>query len=263
MPEIKYFGSDFLSRLDVKQDRKTMKNVDKKKQRSAVDRVLDEKTYFLLYKWLNSGDLNEMVGLISAGKEANVYFGYGKQRQPVAIKIYKIDPHSAKWMMNYIRGDPRFAKIGNTTAKIIYTWGRKEFKNLSRLQKHNIRSPVPFKVKDNVLLMSYIGENDGNPAPRLKDVQEFENLNKEISCSMGFIEDMYVKAQLVHGDLSEFNILYHKGDQILIDVSQAITYLHPRALEFLVRDIKNVWNFWNKFERNPFNMEDFYYKIIR
>ena len=52
----------------------------------------------------------EIVGIISQGKEANVYFAYGEQNQPIAIKIYKIDIQSAKWMKNYIKGDPGLKK---------------------------------------------------------------------------------------------------------------------------------------------------------
>jgi len=263
IPELKYLGSDFLDKLDNKVSTKALKKEEKRRQRSAAERVMDENTAFILYKWLNSGDLTELIGLVSAGKEANVYFGYSKEKKPSAIKIYKKDSHSARWMNKYIRGDPRFNKVGKSTLQVVYSWAKKEFKNLSRLKNHTIKAPFPYKVRNNVLLMSYIGEEDGTPAPRLKDIGEFQNLNKEISISIKFIEDMFRKAKLVHGDLSEFNILYHQGTQYLIDVSQAVTILHPEALPFLARDIKNIWTFWNRMEPNPFSMEDLYYHIIK
>ena len=263
IPELKYLGSDFLGKLDNKVSAKSLKKEEKRRQRAATERVLDENTAFILYKWLNSGDLTELVGLVSAGKEANVYFGYSKERKPAAIKIYKKDSHSVRWMNRYIKGDPRFNKVGKGTLQVVYTWAKKEFKNLGRLNNHNIKAPFPYKVKNNILLMSYIGDENGTPAPRLKDVDEFQNLNKEISTSIKLIEDMFRKAKLVHGDLSEFNILYHQGTQYLIDVSQAVTILHPDALPFLARDIKNMWTFWNRMEPNPFSMEDLYYNIIK
>jgi len=263
VPELKYLSSGFLDKIDTKISLKSIKKEEKRRQRAAIDRVMDEKTALILYKWLNSGELTELVGLVSAGKEANVYFGYSRDKKPAAIKIYKKDAHSIKWMTKYIKGDPRFIKVGKSSIQIVYTWAKKEYKNLSRLNNHKIRAPYPYKIRDNLLLMSYIGDENGTPAPRLKDIQDFQNINKEISTSIGFIEGMFCKAKLVHGDLSEFNILYHKGQQFLIDVSQAVTILHPDALPFLVRDIKNIWTFWNKMEPNPFNMEDLYYHIIK
>lgn len=262
-PELKHLGSDFLLKIDKKMGKNLIKKEEKRRQRGAAERVLDEKTSFLLYKWLNTGDLEELVGLISAGKEANVYFAYSRDKTPVALKIYKKDAHSVRWMGRYIHGDPRFTKVGKTAIRIVYTWAKKEFKNLSRLAKFEINAPRPYKIRENVMMMSYIGDSNGNPAPRLKDVSDFDNIDKEIKTSMSFIEDMYTKTKLVHGDLSEFNILYHNNTQYLIDVSQAVSNVHPEALYFLVRDIKNIWKFWNKFEPNPFDMEDFYYHIIK
>ena len=62
---------------------------------------------------------------------------------------------------------------------------------------------------------------------------------------MAMIDTLYNKAELVHGDLSEFNILY--SDQpYLIDMGQSVTRDHPRALQFLMRDIRNMNRFFKK-----------------
>ncbi len=245
------------------QDKHRVKKEDKARKLAKKDRVLDERTYLMLHKWLNQGQLDRIEGIISAGKEANVYFGYGFQQKPIAIKIYEIDSRSTRWMRKYLQGDPRFGRIGKSADKIIFTWARKEYMNLKLLKKHKIKAPAPLFVRNNILLMEYIGESNGTPAPRLKDYYEFENINKEISDSCSYIMQMYQKAKIVHGDLSEFNILYYNGDQYIIDVSQAVSIYHPSALEFLTRDIKNIYNFWNRFEPNPFDMEELYYEIVQ
>ena len=55
---------------------------------------------------------------------------------------------------------------------------------------------------------------------------------------------MYQKCKLVHGDLSEFNLLYHDGKAYVIDVSQSVEHDHPHALEFLRKDLHNVTEFF-------------------
>merc|ERR1712192_159538 len=57
---------------------------------------------------------------------------------------------------------------------------------------------------------------------------------------------MYHQCKLVHGDLSEYNMLYHQGDAFIIDVSQSVEHDHPHALEFLRKDLHNVTEFFKK-----------------
>lgn len=59
---------------------------------------------------------------------------------------------------------------------------------------------------------------------------------------------MYHDCKLVHGDLSEYNMLYHQGEAFIIDVSQSVEHDHPHALEFLRKDLINVTQFFSKFE---------------
>ena len=60
-------------------------------------------------------------------------------------------------MKNYIIGDPRFKKIPRNVSKVIYLWASKEFKNLKRAYKVGLTVPKPIHVKDNLLIMEYIG----------------------------------------------------------------------------------------------------------
>ena len=61
------------------------------------------------------------------------------------------------------------------------------------------------------------------------------------------VRTMYHECRLVHGDLSEYNMLYHQGDAFIIDVSQSVEHDHPHALEFLRKDLCNVTQFFGKF----------------
>ena len=62
------------------------------------------------------------------------------------------------------------------------------------------------------------------------------------------VRKMYHECKLVHGDLSEYNMLYHQGEAFIIDVSQSVEHDHPHALEFLRKDLCNVTEFFRKFE---------------
>jgi len=231
--------------------------------KEAIQRVLDQRTLSFLYKLINNKIINEIVGIINQGKEANIYLALNMDNNPVALKIYKIDINSSKWMKEYIVGDPRFKKIGNSIDKIIFLWCSKEYKNLMRIHKHNILCPMPIYSRNNILVMQYIGDKDGTPSKLIKDsINEIKNPEKELKISLKFIEDLYKKAKLVHGDLSEFNILYYKEKQYIIDVSQSISIDHPKALYFLSRDIKNIINFYKKFDIDVPSSEEFYYNII-
>jgi len=253
-----------MDRLDRKLDKSRIKIQNKSDDRQAAESVLDKNTSELLNKYFASGIIEQFVGIISAGKEAHVYFAYGENHTPIAIKIYKIDPQNTKWMKNYIVGDPRFKKIGPSTQKLIFTWCSKEYKNLRELNRQEISSPIVIKGKNNVLIMEFIGDEQGTPAPRLKDVQFSQDPYIEMNISLDLIKDMYQKAKLVHGDLSEYNILYWNDKQYVIDVSQAVSIYHPNAQVFLQRDIENILRFYSQYvskEKIP-DITDIMKKII-
>ena len=259
------FNKKFNTRLDDLEKKKIdsirIKKIDQTKKRATVDSVFDERMYLNINKLLKTGHLNRIEGIISAGKEANVYLAYGENNREVAIKIYKIDSNTSRWMRNYIIGDPRFKKIPHNVSKIIFLWASKEFKNLKRAYKAGLSVPEPIYIKNNVLIMEYIGFGS-IPAPKLKDIKFPKEPIKLLNEILGFIKNLYQNANLVHGDLSEFNILYHNQKPIVIDISQAVTTDHPKAEVYLVRDIKNVFNYFDKIGVEIPNPEDFYYEVI-
>jgi len=201
---------------------------------------------------LNSGLLQQLNGVISTGKEANVYHAIcgtfeGFENTELAIKIYKTTLNEFKNRTEYIEGEFRFRfSSTNNTRKLIKVWAEKEMRNLKRLQQHNIPVPTPIFQRENILVMSFLGK-DGFPAPRLKDVELTES--KTQSCYTEIIKimrKMYHQCRLVHADLSEYNILYHKGKLMIIDVSQSVETNHPRSLEFLKNDINCITTFFQK-----------------
>ena len=255
------FDKDIDNLVKMKMDSKRVKKIDQTKKRATVDSVFDKRMYLQVSKLLKSGILSNIEGIISAGKEANVYLAYGQNNKIYAVKIYKIDTNTSRWMKNYIIGDPRFKKLPNNASKIIYLWASKEFKNLKRAYKEHLSVPEPLFIKNNILIMDYIGFGS-IPAPKLKDIKMPKNPIDLLNEILYFIKNLYQKAALVHGDLSEFNILYHNQKPVIIDISQGVTIHHPKAEILLVRDIKNIFNYFEKIGVEVPNREDFYYEVI-
>lgn len=241
-------------------DNRRIKEKDFTSIRLAVDGVFDERTIFQLRKLLDKQVICEFIGIINAGKEANVYLAYDKEGNEIAVKIYKIDSNTSHWMRNYILGDPRFKKIGKNASQIIYLWAKKEFKNLKQAYRAGLSVPRPISVNGNILVMEYIGEG-ATPAPVLKTVKHLEDPGRLFGEVFQFIKGLY-KARLVHGDLSEFNILLNNQKPIIIDISQGVSIDHPKADEYLIRDLKNVINYFSRLGIDTPKVERAFYDII-
>ncbi|XP_017767314.1 PREDICTED: serine/threonine-protein kinase RIO1-like [Eufriesea mexicana] len=221
-----------------------------KHDRATVEQVLDPRTRMILFKFLNQGIIAEINGCISTGKEANVYHAISKTGIEFAIKIYKTSILQFKDRDKYVTGEFRFRHgyCRHNPRKMVRTWAEKEFRNLVRLQQGEVNAPKPILLRSHVLLMDFIGTN-GWPSPKLKDI--VLTASKPRKLYRECIETMwklYNKCKLVHADLSEYNMLYHDGSIIIIDVSQAVEHDHPMALEFLRKDCINITEFFKKNE---------------
>ncbi|MBD3158598.1 MAG: serine protein kinase RIO [Candidatus Lokiarchaeota archaeon] len=236
---------DILSRFEKAQedeDRKKRKDSDELK---VVEGVIDPPTLKVLYNLLNRGIIDAVHGIISAGKEANVYRGQKRDGTYVAIKIYRMTTAQKEYMQKYIAGDPRFKRVGTGARSLIPQWANKEFKNLLRFHEAGVRVPEPIAVKRNVLVMEFIGDDEeGLQAPLLKDI-EIPEPDKIFNEIMDMVLCGYRDAEIVHADLSEFNIMWY-GGPVLIDVSQAVLKAHPHAKEFLFRDIENLARYFGR-----------------
>jgi len=205
----------------------------------SLEEVFDRSTLMIVYRLLNRGYLKNIHGVLRSGKEARIYWGIGKDNKQVAIKIFLTTSREfKKGRLAYIQGDQRFKNVKRDTRSLINLWALKEFRNLQEANSAGVRVPVPLKVMGNVLLMEYIGNRDG-PAPLLREtpLNHPARVYDKIAES---VRRLYQKAQLVHGDLSEYNIMMVGLDPVLIDFAQAVTVEHPMAQIFLERDLMQL-----------------------
>jgi RIO kinase 1 len=251
------YGHDIEHRTTIRIDNE-IKNIDKneynrsfrnkdKSDRATVDQVLDSRISKIIYKLVNKGEINEINGCISTGKEANVY--YAKGNKELAIKIYKTSILIFKDRERYIAGEFRFRHgyCKSNPRKMVALWAEKEVRNLKRLIQAGLKCPNPLILKSNLIVMEFIGK-DGKAAPRLKDAniesaEEWENIYISI---IKIMRILFKKCKLVHADFSEYNLLYYEKEIYIIDVAQAIEDYHLNALAFLRRDCANINAFFDR-----------------
>jgi RIO kinase 1 len=214
----------------------------------------------LLYKLLSDGLFDTLEFPISTGKEANVFRGTKGDRF-VAVKIYRVATATFKNFGKYIIGDPRFRSIGKDHRGLISLWAQKEHKNLTRLREAGIRVPEPLACREHILVMEYIGQPDA-AAPMLRDAgldrAGLERVQHEV---LSFFDKSYNRAGLVHGDLSEYNILIDGKKTVFIDLAQAVVLEHPMAQELFERDLRNMAA-WFRRKGHPFDWEVVHNQIL-
>jgi RIO kinase 1 len=226
----------------------------------VLEEVFDKSTLMLIYDFMNKGIIDEIHGVVKAGKEARVYWGKDKAGNELAIKIYLvISSEFRKGLVKYIEGDPRFQGVRHDTRSLIFAWAQKEFKNLELAARAKVRVPRPIAVKNNVLIMQFIGEN-GKTAPSFKE-EAPKNPQKVYEELMIFLERLYRKAELVHGDLSEYNIMMHKGKPVIFDMAQAVLLVHPNADFMLRRDLTNLNKYFTRLGAKVPSVDESYKRV--
>lgn len=212
-----------------------------------------------LISLVEQGIIEEVLRPLMSGKEANVYLVVSKGQQYVA-KVYKeANNRTFKHRVEYTEG----RQIRNTRdqraisknsaygrSKQESGWRDVEADVIYRLRDLGVRVPEPRAYVDNVLVMELVTDKKGKPAPRLADMtlpkdqaeELFERLIREVL--------KMLCAGIVHGNLSEFNILAGAKGTVIIDFPQAVeasTNLNARKL--LVRDVNNLTRFFGRFSR--------------
>uniref|UniRef100_A0A182N330 Serine/threonine-protein kinase RIO1 n=1 Tax=Anopheles dirus TaxID=7168 RepID=A0A182N330_9DIPT len=231
-----------------------------KQDRATAEQVMDPRTRMILFKLLNRAMITEINGCISTGKEANVYHATSSGGRDYAIKIFKTSILTFKDRDKYVTGEYRFRHgySKHNPRKMVRTWAEKEMRNLVRMKKCDLPVPEPILLRSHVLVMEFIGR-DGWPAPKLKDVELSSVKARELyRDAVEMMWTMYNRCKLVHADLSEFNLLYHEGKIVIIDVSQSVEHEHPHALEFLRKDCTNVTDFFRKREVSTMTVKELF-----
>jgi RIO kinase 1 len=231
--------------FDIEQTRRRADSVKKDLERHKTEGgVFSYTTLEAIGKLGSEGHVDRIIGPIATGKEADVFLGE-KGGHKMVIKIFRMS--SASYFRNpsvlqYIMGDERFRKVKKTPKDLIKSWAMKEFRNLKKAEEIGINSPRPIAIEKNVIVMQYIGQD--NPSRQLlrTEMKNPEEVFKEI---VSDIRKMY-KNSFVHTDLSEYNILLRGEEPFIIDFGQGVLLTHPKAEEFLERDVKNICNFFRK-----------------
>lgn len=227
---------------------------------SVVEKVIDQKTERLFGKWEKNGVISKINGCISAGKEANVYHATAPDGKELAIKIYKVETMVFRDREEYIEGEHRFRRGYQRTnpIKLIKVWAEKEYRNLKRIRAAGIFCPVPLIIKENLIVMEFVGQN-AKAAPRLKDVRMTQKQHSQVYLDMiDLVKTLWAKCNLVHGDLSPYNMLLEGDRLIMIDVSQSVGDDHPLALEFLKRDLRNLNHYYGQHGVQTFHLRDLF-----
>jgi RIO kinase 1 len=257
----------FRKRVDRKLDKKEksyeterlMRNK-RSEEYDALEEVFDRSTLMIIYDFMNRGVIDEIHGVVNAGKESRVYWGKDYHGKELAIKIYLTGSSEfRKGMLQYIDADPRFKGVKHDTRSLIFAWAQKEFRNLQQATDASIRVPKPIVVRNNVLVMEFIGK-DGVSAPSMKELRP-KNPEKTYHALLAYLQKLYGRAELVHGDLSEYNIMIWNGKPVIFDMSQAVLISHPMAGFLLKRDLTNLNKFFSRLGISVLSTEECYRQV--
>ena len=194
--------------------------------------MLDPRTRLLLFKLINSGTLEAIHGCVSTGKEANVYHAVGAGGAEFAVKVYKTSILVFKDRDRYVSGEFRFRHgyCKTNPRKMVRMWAEKEMRNYRRLALAGVPCPSVHLLREHVLVMGFLGR-DGYAAPRLKDARLSASQYADAAVqTCQLLRTIYQQCRLVHGDFSEYNLLWYKGVVYVIDVSQSVRAPTPTPI---------------------------------
>ena len=206
---------------------------------------------------IEDGLVDEVLRPLMSGKEAAVYVvRCGEQLR--CAKVYKeADKRSFRQAAEYqegrkVRGSrqaramAKGSKYGRKEQE--QAWQSAEVSALFRLAAAGVRVPTPYDFLDGVLLMELVDDGAGGVAPRLNDVSLSPEQAREYHAFMVREVARMLCAGLVHGDLSEFNVLLGADGPVIIDLPQAVdAAANNHAFDMLERDLRNMAEYFGQF----------------
>ncbi|MUK61898.1 serine protein kinase RIO [Aliivibrio fischeri] len=206
---------------------------------------------------VEDGLIDEVLTQLMSGKEASVYIVRSGDNIQCA-KVYKeIEQRSFKQAVAYREGRKvknsrrarameKGSKFGRDEQEKV--WQNAEIDALYKLSEAGVRVPTPYGCFDGVLLMELVTDDEGSVAPRLNDV----TLTKEQAIRDHDLMIQYVTrmlcAGIVHGDLSEFNVLVDHLGPVIIDLPQAVdASANNNAKWMLERDVNNMTTYYGQY----------------
>ncbi len=207
---------------------------------------------------IEEGIIDEVVGQLKSGKEADVFIvRVGDDTR--CAKVYKeANQRSFRQAAKYQEGRRvQNSRSGRAISKRTQygqkaseaSWLNAEVAALKVLSAAGLRVPTPFGLFDGVLIMELIVDADGNPAPRLNDLTLSPDVARLYHARL---IDQIVRmlcAGIIHGDLSEFNVLVDAQGPVIIDLPQAVNAAGNSSAGMLfARDVDNLARYFGRFD---------------
>jgi len=206
---------------------------------------------------VDDGIVDEVIRPLKSGKEASVYL-VASGGQVRCAKVYKeANNRGFHRLAEYQEGrrargsrDQRAmgkrSKHGRERQEV--AWKNAEVDALYKLDSAGVRVPKPYGFFDGVLLMEVITDADGNAAPRLNEIDMSAEQAREWHAFLMRQIVLMLCAGLIHGDLSEYNVLVGKDGPIIIDLPQAVDAAsNNNAFRMLERDVNNMTTTFGRF----------------
>jgi len=206
---------------------------------------------------VEDGLVDEVVRQLMSGKEAMVFVVRCGEEIRCA-KVYKeANKRSFRQSVDYTEGrkvknsrQARAMEKGTRYGRKAQeeAWQNAEVDALYRLAAAGVRVPKPYNFHEGVLLMELVADDNGNAAPRLNDLVLTEELAREYHHALLQQVVRMLCAGVVHGDLSEYNVLVGSDGPVIIDLPQAVDAAgNNHARSMLERDVDNLANYFGRF----------------
>jgi RIO kinase 1 len=209
-----------------------------------------------LETFLDEGLIDEVIGVVKSGKEATVYSCRAGEEY-VAAKVYR-PRHLRSFKNDAVYQDGRVIldkRVRRAVQKMTRKgrefhsamWIGSEFETLTRLYAAGADVPRPISCAESAILMEFIGE-EGLPARMLGSVDVDRREADVLFDQMVRNVRLWLRNNVVHGDLSPYNILYRPGQVTVIDFPQAVDpRFNTSAYDLLLRDVEHVCDYFAQF----------------